>query len=336
MSTSRPPANWPPTFEKLKRAPDPRIASLARGVSEQFGDTDAARRNLAAVRTTTAAIDERRKALQTLAAQRRPELVPELPRAIDEPALRIDAIRAIAAFDDDSLGKLLIAKFPAMSPAEKAEAVQTLASRGRYGRMLTDALANGTIAKRDVSPFAARQLRRVVGPRFAEVWGPLEDSAGEDRTYVRYRGMLTESAIGGANVSNGHAIFQRTCGACHKLYGEGGAIGPDLTGSNRGNLEYLLSNVLNPNAEVQDAYRMVVVTTRDGRTHTGNIVSETDRQLTLRVVGRDPVSINKPDIQSREATSTSMMPPGLFDALVDREVIDLVAYLRTLQPLKAP
>ena len=84
--------------------------------------------------------------------------------------------------------------------------------------------------------------------------------------------MLTDSAMGGANIANGHAIFQRTCGACHKLYGEGGAIGPDLTGSNRGNLEYLLSNVLNPNAEVQDAYRMVVVTTRDGRTHSGNVV----------------------------------------------------------------
>ena len=148
--------------------------------------------------------------------------------------------------------------------------------------------------------------------------------------------MLTDSAMGGANVANGHAIFQRTCGACHKLHGEGGVIGPDLTGSNRGNVEYLLSNVLNPNAEVQDAYRMVVVTTRDGRTHSGNVVLETDRQLTLRVVGRDPVSIAKADIQSREVTATSMMPPGLFDTLIDREVIDLVAYLRTVQPSKVP
>ncbi len=310
--------------------------TLARGVSEQFGDTEAARRNLAAVRTKSASSDERRKALQILATQRRPELVRELPQALDEPALRVDAIRAIAAFDDDSLGKLLINRFPTFTPAEKTEAVQTLASRGRYGRMLTDAIASGAIAKRDVPPYAARQLRRVVGPRFAEVWGPLDDAPGEDRAYTRYRGMLTDSAMGGANVANGHAIFQRTCGACHKLHGEGGVIGPDLTGSNRGNVEYLLSNVLNPNAEVQDAYRMVVVTTRDGRTHSGNVVLETDRQLTLRVVGRDPVSIAKADIQSREVTATSMMPPGLFDALIDREVIDLVAYLRTVQPSKVP
>ena len=131
-------------------------------------------------------------------------------------------------------------------------------------------------------------------------------------------------------------MFQRTCGACHKMYGEGGTIGPDITGSNRANLDYLLSNVLTPNAEIQDAYKMVVVTTRDGRTHSGNVVSETDRQLTLRVVGRDPVTITKADIQSRETTTSSMMPPGLFDALTDREVVDLVAYLRTVEQVKAP
>ncbi len=320
----------------MKKSSDVRVARLTVEVAQQFGDTEAARRNLTAVRTRTVPIGERRKALQTLAAQRRPELVPELSRAMDDAPLRIDAIRAIAAFDDESLGKLLIARFQTFNAAEKAEAVQTLASRGRYGRMLTDALASGAIAKRDVPSYAARQLRRVVGVRFADVWGPIDDNAGEDRAYARYRGMLTESAIAGANLPTGRAIFQRTCGACHKLYGEGGTIGPDLTGSNRGNLEYVLSNVLNPSGEVQDAYKMVIVTTRDGRTHSGNVASETDRQLTLRVVGRDPIAINKADIQAREATAASMMPPGLFDPLSDREVIDLVAYLRTLEQVKIP
>ena len=60
------------------------------------------------------------------------------------------------------------------------------------------------------------------------------------------------------------------------------------------------------------------------------------RQITLRVVGQDAVVINKPDVQSRETTVVSMMPPGLFDALPEREVIDLVAYLRTAGPVKAP
>jgi putative heme-binding domain-containing protein len=173
-----------------------------------------------------------------------------------------------------------------------------------------------------------------MGAGFTDVWGPVEQSANEEKAYARYRGLLSDSAVGGANVRNGRGVFQRTCGPCHKMYGEGGTIGPDLTGSNRANLDYLLFNVLNPNGEVQDDYKMVVITTRDGRTLSGNIAAETPRQVTLRVVGRDAAVINKSDIQSRESTAVSMMPPGLLDMLTDREVIDVVAYLRTVGPVK--
>jgi putative heme-binding domain-containing protein len=129
-------------------------------------------------------------------------------------------------------------------------------------------------------------------------------------------------------------VFLRTCGACHKLHGDGGTIGPDLTGANRSSLDYLLLNVLNPNGEVADAYKMTVVTTRDGRTYSGLPAGETERTLTLRVIGRDSVTIAKAEIQAREATPSSMMPPGLFEALGDREVVDLVAYLRALEPIR--
>jgi putative membrane-bound dehydrogenase-like protein len=324
------PPNWAAVFDRLKQA-EPAVARLAADVAQQFGDTETARRNLSTVRSSAASTDERRRALQTLTAQRRPQLVAELPAALDNEALRVDAIRAIAAFDDEGLGKLLVARYRTFSAAEKAEAVQTLAARRRYGRMLTDAVAKDVIPRRDVPPYVARQLLRVVGAGFTEVWGPVEQGAGDEEAYARYRRLLTDQAIARADARNGRTVFQRTCGACHKMYGEGGTIGPDITGSNRANLEYLLFNVLNPNGEVQDAYKMVLVTTRDGRTLAGNIVAENERQITLRVVGADAVPINKSDIQSRETTSTSMMPTGLFDALTEREVLDLVAYLRTVE-----
>jgi putative membrane-bound dehydrogenase-like protein len=327
-----PPANWPATFDRLKRSKDALLASAAREVSERFGDTEAARRNLTAVQTRTSSSAERRRALRVLAAQRRPELVAELPKALADADLRVEAIRAIAAYDDPSLGKVLLAQLPSFSAAEQAEAVQTLASRVRYARLLTDAIASGAVAKASVPVHVARQLRRVVGATFADVWGPVDRNPDQDRAYARYRGMLTDAAIAGANLSHGREVFQRTCGACHKLYDEGGTLGPDLTGSNRGNLDYLLANVLDPNADVAEGYRMVVVTTRDGQTYTGTVVSETDRQLTLRVVGRDPIVISKANVQGRETTPASMMPPGLFDELVERDVINLVAYLRSVAP----
>ena len=202
--------------------------------------------------------------------------------------------------------------------------------------MLTEALARDAVPRRDIPPHVARQLRRVVGAKFADVWGPVETSAVEDRALSRYRTLLTDRALATADVRNGRAIFQQSCGACHKMYGEGGVLGPDLTGSNRTNLDYLLFNVLNPSGDVPDAYRLVVVTTRDGRTFSGTVTGETDRQLTLREVGREPAIISKADIQSRETTPFSMMPQGLFDALIDREVVDLVAYLRTMTPVRTP
>ena len=184
--------------------------------------------------------------------------------------------------------------------------------------------------KRDVPPYVARQLLRVVGSGFVEVWGPIEQN-GTDEVALR---QIPETAyaikpLASASAVKGHAVFQRTCGSCHKMYGEGGNIGPDLTGSNRTNTEYLLFNVLNPSGEIQEDYKMVVVTTRDGRTYSGNVIAENDRQVTLRVVGQDAVVINKSSIQSREVTPVSMMPPGLFNNLTDAEVLDLVAYLNT-------
>jgi putative heme-binding domain-containing protein len=329
------PPNWPAVLRQLRRSPAP-VARLAADIAQQFGDTETARRNIAAVRSASASADERRRALQMLAAQRRPQLVQHLPVLLDDEKLRVDAIRAIAAFDEEPLASALIERYPALGVAERTEAIQTLASRRSYGRLLTAAIASNTIPRRDIPVHVARQLLRVVGAGFTEVWGPVEQSVAEDKTYARYRRLLTETAIRNASVQNGRATFQRTCGACHKLYGEGGAIGPDLTGSNRGNLDYLLLNVLDPNAEVPDGYKMVLVNTRDGRTFSGTVVTETDRQITLRVVGRDaPVAIRKADVQTREVAAASMMPPGLFDALADREVIDLVAYLRTVEPPKA-
>jgi putative heme-binding domain-containing protein len=126
----------------------------------------------------------------------------------------------------------------------------------------------------------------------------------------------------------GKTVFSKSCGSCHKMYGEGGIIGPDLTGSNRTDPEYILMNVLEPSAEIQDDYKMVVINTRDGRTYSGNIISENERQLTLRIVGQDQLIINKSGILSKEVTDVSMMPSGLFENLSKDEIVNLMAYLK--------
>ncbi|MBC7572121.1 MAG: PmoA family protein [Spirosoma sp.] len=327
------PANWQAVSAKLKGV-NPQVAKLSTQVAQLFGDTQAAKQNLATLTDKRASAEQRRQALRAMTTQQRPELPDLLPGLLDEPTLRADAIRAIAGYDSDALGKLLLTRYPSFSASEKLQAVQTLSSRPKYGWLLTQALKNGSMAKRDVPSYAARQLLRVVGSGFVEVWGPIEGDGVDGKAYAKYGRLLNDKALLAANVQKGKVLFARTCGPCHRMYGQGGIIGPDLTGSNRASVEYLLSNILNPSGEIQDDYKMVVVTTRDGRTYTGNIASENERQLRMRVVGQDVVVLNKSDVQSREETPVSMMPTGLLETLTEGEIVDLVGYLRTMEPVK--
>jgi putative heme-binding domain-containing protein len=307
------------------------VSQLVLVVSQQFGDTEAALKFLSVLKNKNAPTEQRRQALQAIANRQRKELVTELPLLLNEPAMRIDAIRAIAAYDHEPFGKLLLEKYNQFNSSEKLQAIQTMASRPRYGWLLTQALKKELVPKADVPAYAARQLLRVVGSGFMEVWGPVEQSNIDERAYIKYKKLLTDKAISTANPAKGRTVFLQTCGPCHKLNGEGGEVGPDLTGSNRRNVDYLLGNIMDPGAEIQDDYKMVVITTRDGRTYAGNIVAENDRQLTMRVVGKEPFVIIKSSIQSREGTSVSMMPPGLFNRLSDADILALVAYLRNIK-----
>ena len=134
----------------------------------------------------------------------------------------------------------------------------------------------------------------------------------------------------------GRQLFAQTCGVCHKMYDEGGLIGPDITGANRTSLDYLLDNILNPSGEIQDDYKLVMITTRDGRSFAGKRCrGKNERQLTLRTIGQDVV-LNQSEVQSREVAPISMMPEGLLEQLEDGDVLNLIAYLQSTSQIPLP
>ncbi len=329
------PNGWATVAASLAR--DRHAASLVEQVTQRFSDAEAAQAMLATLLQAESDLDARRVALQQLALNQRDQLREALPRLLDDSDLRLDAIRAVAAFDHPPLGEQLLSTYEELNAQEKTEAIQALAARPRYGWMLTAAIRSGQIPRADVAPHVARQLRRVVGSGFVEVWGPIDQRAGDkDALDARYRELLTPQAVSQANAGEGRRVFATACGACHQMYGEGGLVGPDLTGSNRTNLDYVLSNVLSPGEEIQDDYRMVIVTMRDGRTHIGSIASQTERLVTMRLVGQPAVVLTRSDIQSLEESNMSLMPEGLFEPLSDQDVLNLVAYLRTAQQVQLP
>jgi putative membrane-bound dehydrogenase-like protein len=326
------PSNWAEVYGQLKS--DKQLAAMSLSVAQYFGNAAAALEMLALLKNDAANVEARKNAIKNLAGQQRKELINLLPGLMENKNLRIDAIRAVASYDQRDLGQLLLKKYDGFKAQEKQEAIQTLSSRTVYGRLLANAIKEETMPRKDIPAYIAIQLRRVVGNGFVEIWGPIDQLSGNIKTeYQKYQRLITDQSIADASPEKGKTIFERTCAACHKMYGEGGDIGPDLTGSNRANTAYLLGNIIEPSGVIQEDYKLVVLTTRDGRTYSGNVVEENDRQVTMRIVGLDQVKISKSEIQSREVMEKSMMPEGLLNNLSEEEILDLVAYLKEQKSL---
>jgi putative heme-binding domain-containing protein len=136
-----------------------------------------------------------------------------------------------------------------------------------------------------------------------------------------------------ADVSRGRAVFATTCGSCHLLHGEGGKIGPDLTGSNRADLDYLLANLLDPSAVVGRDYQMTTVITQDGRSLAGIVVQETPTSLILQTP-TERITLSLADVDERHLASQSLMPENQLAQLAAEAARDLVAYLR--HPAQVP
>jgi putative heme-binding domain-containing protein len=126
-----------------------------------------------------------------------------------------------------------------------------------------------------------------------------------------------------------------TCAACHKLHGEGGALAPDLTGSARDNLTYLLENIIDPNAIVPVDFRLSIVTLKDGRVLSGFVGGKTDRTFTLRTMTETP-TIDRSDVRKIVESPNSLMPEGLLSALSEMQVRDLFGYLQSKVQVPLP
>lgn len=325
------PAEWE-AFADLEK--EQRILALISEIDKLFGDKETLRKLLSTVRRREGTIDELNRAIHQLSARREPDLLPHLEHFLHTDNHRMEAIRAVSKYSDDGLADQLIRYYPSGSPTEKKSIVYTLASRSSYGWKLTTAIKEGIIPKTDIPAHIARQLRRVVGSGFVEVWGPVESNpTGLQQSYLQYKALLANTGVDQIDMDQGQKLYDRVCGSCHVLFGQGGNIGPDITGSNRTNLDYLLSNILEPSAEIQDDYLMTIVSTHDGMTVVGNILSESNDQLVLRVVGQNDITIDKASIRNSETTTQSLMPIGLLNNLTDHEKQQLLGYLMYAQEL---
>ena len=142
--------------------------------------------------------------------------------------------------------------------------------------------------------------------------------------------MLAE---GTGNPYAGEAVFTKQCAACHKLFHKGGNVGPDLTPYQRGNLETLLSSVIQPSAEIREGFEYMALMTMDGRILTGFVTDQDTQIVTLRVKAGEDIRVERKDVDSIAPVGRSLMPDGLLEGMSDQQLRDFFAYLRISQPI---
>lgn len=227
----------------------------------------------------------------------------------------------------------LLAADPRFHASERAQLLTTLVSRPTFARPLLAAIGAGKIPRTDLSAFHARQIRGFNDAALNEQL----TAADKRQLMAKLQPQLTPELLAKADKSSGRALFATICGACHRLYGEGGEVGPDLTGTGRANLDYLLENLADPNAQVSADFRVTVLTLQDGRVLNGFVIAKTARTLTLRTM-TEQLTIERAEITASQELPQSLMPEGLLQALSETQVRDLIAYLMhpSQVPLPAP
>jgi putative heme-binding domain-containing protein len=334
------PDGWKRVYRKLAKSRQAAVREQALLLSLMFGDRQAATLLRKTTANRTAKREARTEALRALVQARTANLVPFLRSLLDDAVMRGPALRGMAAFDDQTIPRIILQRYATFNDSEKQDAVNTLASRPAFALALLDSVDKGRVPSRDLSAFTARQMMSLDDPaivkRLQQIWGSVRRTA-EDRVALiaDYKRRLTPDVMKAANRPRGRLVFQRTCASCHKLFDDGKSIGPELTGSQRRNLDYLLTNLLDPNAIIGRDYRLTVVVTDGGRVLTGIVRQEDNQTLTLQTAN-DRVTIPKDEIDVRKLSPLSMMPEGMLRKLNTDEVRDLLAYLASSEQVPLP
>jgi putative membrane-bound dehydrogenase-like protein len=328
---ARKPAAWNALTAKLANSSDAVLRERIRDLSVLFGDG----RALEAVRKVAldkeADLAARKAALQTLIDSRAPGLQPLCEQLLSEQFLNSVAARGLTGFDDAAVGAKLVKAYRQFHASERGQLLSSLVSRASFAAALLDAVAAGRIPRADISAFHARQILSLndatLNRKLAETWGELRDSSADKQQLItRWKTQFTLATLARADKSHGRSVFNTACAACHTLYGEGGKVGPDLTGGGRDNLDYLLENIVDPSAVVTADFRMSIVELKDGRVLNGLIAAKTERTITLKTM-TETLTLERGEITGIRESTLSLMPEGLLDALSAEQARDLIAYL---------
>ncbi|MFN6104556.1 MAG: PVC-type heme-binding CxxCH protein [Planctomycetaceae bacterium] len=325
------PAGWGEVRAGLEASPVAELRILAFGLSAKFGDPAVFGKMRGAVADRQVPLAERQSYLDSLLGAKDPQLAPVLRQLLDDDALRSAAIRGLAGYDDGPAPALLIERYAQVPPQEKRDVLSTLTARPGYAVALLDAIGDKRLPATDLTADFVRQLRNLkndpLNAKIEQHWGVVRDTPEEKAKLIsHYKELISAEPAKEEDLPRGRAVFAKVCQQCHTLFGSGGKVGPELTGSNRANLDYLLSNVVDPSAVLAREYTPRIIATQGGRVITGLVKEETPQAVTV-LTANETIVLPKDEIEEMKPSDKSMMPDDLLKPLSEDDVRALAGYL---------
>jgi putative membrane-bound dehydrogenase-like protein len=282
----------------------------------------------------------RRTALEALTAAKDVGIPALLRQLLADPPMRGAALRGLAAINDPQTPVAILAIYPSLDPAQKRDALTTLTSRPAFAKPMLDAVASDKVPRADLTADLIRQLRNVkddqVQQQVGKLYGAVRELDADRRAAIeKYRRLYWSGGSQPGDAPSGRVVYNRVCAQCHTLFDSGGKVGPDITGANRFDLDYLLETVLDPNSVIPNEYRSTEIELKDGRSLTGIVKSQSDQAITFQTAN-ELLTLSPDEIDSRRQTELSMMPEGLLEPLQDQEIRDLIYYLTRVGQVPLP
>jgi len=334
-----PPAGWEEVRTAVAEIPkddrrQPRLADTVARLDALFGD----RRGIATLSSIVAdpslPTPRRSLALEALVDVRADEAAGLARESLREPGLALAAIRGLLVAGADEDAHRLLERLPDLDSDARDAALSALASRASWGGTLVESIERGDLPRDTLTPLLVRQLgglgqeglRVRVAALAPSAGKPGPAAAGGASAIDVWRQRLGPERLAAADPLAGRAAWGRHCAGCHRMHGEGGSLGPDLTGSGRRDLDYLLANIVTPSATVSPDYAMKQVVLADGRVLSGIVTRRTGELIVVRTpTGEETVPTE--DVEEVVNGGVSLMPEGILDRLDESEVRHLIRFL---------
>ena len=261
-------------------------------------------------------------------------IVAILSKEAGNEGLKRAVLQAAAKFDDKRIPEAVLTGWEAKFAGDKAlreTALRVLTGRKEWAQITMDFVDEWKVPAKHFTIDIVRQLSLFNDPRInasiEKHWkGMLAVAPTEDKMkeFARIKEVIK---AGGGDEAKGKVQFTLRCAICHKLFGEGKDIAPELTPYDRGNIDLWLNAVITPSIEIREGFGAYVVKLKNGQLLTGLMAGQDAKGITIKDIAGNLTPVKQSDIERLDASPVSIMPEGLLLGLSDADLRDFFAYL---------